>query len=51
MKAAMGVLGTIARRDSVSAVNTPLWPHLRHWTHTLCSVRTQTPYWQPSAEW
>jgi hypothetical protein len=29
-KAAMGVVGAIARRDSVPAVKTPTWPQLRH---------------------
>jgi hypothetical protein len=28
--AAIGVLGAIAKRDSVAASNIPKWPHRRH---------------------
>jgi hypothetical protein len=37
------VLGVIARRESVSRVNTPTWPQRRHCTVTADSVRTRKP--------
>jgi hypothetical protein len=41
MKAAIGVLGAIAKRDSISGVNTLKWPHRRHWTRTLFRLGTR----------
>jgi hypothetical protein len=40
----MGVFGEIAKRDSMSGVNTLKWPHRRHCTRTLLSVGTQHSY-------
>jgi hypothetical protein len=43
-KAAIGVLGAIAKRDSTSGVNTLKWPHRSHWTRTLFPLGTQRSF-------